>query len=224
VTTSLGGARRVLIAALLGATQSLVGCIETASLGAGPEGAGGEVGTGDAPLSTGGTSAGSVGGGLVGAGGGAAEGAVAGGGSSGGDIYVSGGSAGMEPACDVEEVLLRSCGRAGCHTASATKAAGLDLQTPGATARLIDVPATYEDITCPDPNGSGLPVTCIPTDCLPGRKLIDLANPDQSFLLMKLSGTQGACGSQMPLAPGMLTASELTCLQDWLYPHPPVVR
>jgi hypothetical protein len=129
----------------------------------------------------------------------------------------------MEPSCDVEEVLLRSCGRAGCHNPT-SNVAGLDLRTPGATARLIDVPATYEDITCPNPDGYGLPVPCVPSDCLPGRKRIDLVNPEQSYLLMKLNGTQGNCGDQMPIVPGMLTESELTCLQDWLYPHPPVVR
>jgi hypothetical protein len=217
VIQSLGGVGRAWVAALLGATFGLAACIEMASLGAGPEGAGGEAGTGDAPPGTGGTSAGSVGGGLVGAGGGAAEGAVAGG--SGGTA----GTLGTDLSCDVEEVLLRSCGRAGCHSAS-FMVAGLDLASPGVQTRLIDVPATHQDITCPNPDGGVLKVECVPAGCVPGQKLIDLANPEQSKLLQKIAGTQGDCGSQMPLAPGILTESERTCLEEWLYPHPPVVR
>lgn len=213
---SLGGVGRAWVAALLGATLGLAACIETASLGAGPEGAGGEVGTGDAPPGTGGTSAGSVGGGLVGAGGGAAEGAVAGG--SGGTA----GTLGTDLSCDVEEVLLRSCGRAGCHSAS-SMVAGLDLASPGVQTRLIDVPATHQDITCPNPDGGALPVPCVPASC-PDAKLIDLAHPENSWLLKKLAGEQGDCGEQMPLLPGILTESERTCLEEWLYPHPPVVR
>lgn len=223
MTHSLGGDVRAWVAALLGATFGLVACIETASLGAGPDGAGGEVGSGDAPPSTGGTSTGSVGGGLVGAGGGAGEGAVAGGsGGTGGDISLTGGTGGMQPSCDVEAVLRASCGVTGCHSATHTTAE-LDLDTPGVQARLIDVPATYADITCPNPDGGALPVECIPETCVPGAKLIDLENPDRSVLLKKLAGTQD-CGSQMPLAPGMLSDSDRTCLEEWLYPHPPVVR
>lgn len=222
MTQSLGGAVRAWIAALLGATFGLVACIETASLGAGPAGAGGEVGSGDALPSTGGTSAGSVGGGLVGAGGGAGEGAVAGGSAgTGGDIYV-GGTGGMQPACDVEAVLRASCGRVGCHDAR-SRVAELDLHTPGVQARLIDVPATYADISCPDPNGGPLPVVCVPATCVPGAKLIDLENPENSVLLRKIAGTQ-SCGEPMPIAPGTLSDSDRTCLEEWLYPHPPVVR
>ena len=159
----------------------------------------------------------------MGAGGGAAEGAVAGGSSgTGGDIYLSGGTGGMQPSCDVEAVLRTSCGRVGCHRPDFL-VAGLDLYTPGVQARLIDVPATYADITCPNPDGGPLPVECVPVECVPGAKLIDLENPDRSVLLKKLAGTQD-CGDQMPLPPGMLSDSERTCLEEWLYPHPPVVR
>ena len=216
MTGMLGGEIRAWVAALL-ATFGLVACIETASLGAGPEGAGGEAGWGDAPKNTGGT----VGGGLVGAGGGAATGAVAGG--SGGTGGIVSGAGGDGPTCDVEEVLRTSCGRVGCHDAT-WMTAGLDLATPGVQARLIDVPATHADITCDNPDGGALPVLCVPAGCVPGQKLIDLANPEQSKLLQKLAGTQGDCGQQMPMAPGMLSEEDRTCLEEWLYPHPPVVR
>lgn len=223
MTYSLGSEGRAWVAALLGATFGLVACLETASLGAGPEGAGGEAGTGETPPSTAGTSTGSVGGGLVGAGGGAANGAVAGGsGGTGGDIHLSAGTGGTEPSCDVEEVLRRSCGRVGCHSEK-NRIAGLDLASPGVQTRLIDVSATHQDITCPNPDGGVLKVPCIPAAC-PDAKLIDLADPEESWLLKKLAGTQGECGAQMPLAPGMLSESERTCLEEWLYPHPPVVR
>jgi hypothetical protein len=154
---------------------------------------------------------------LVGAGGGAGEGAVAGG--SGG----TGGTIVTEPSCDVEEVLRASCGRVGCHNET-FRVAGLDLASPGVQTRLIDVDATHEDITCDNPDGGALKVECVPASCPTNAKLIDLAHPEESWLLKKLAGTQGECGVQMPMAPGVLTESERTCLEEWLYPHPPVVR
>jgi hypothetical protein len=66
----------------------------------------------------------------------------------------------------------------------------------------VDVPATYsevdEDDTCPS-----------------GGKLIDRANPEESWLLRKITGTHGDCGSGMPAA-GSLTTGQQACLEGWI--------
>jgi hypothetical protein len=91
-----------------------------------------------------------------------------------------------------------------CHSAGAMPAGGLDLTSPDVAARLINVPATHGDI---DFDGGG--VTC------PTAKLIDTSNPSASWLLVKINGTQGTCGSAMPQV-GTLTSAEKTCIQSYV--------
>lgn len=91
-----------------------------------------------------------------------------------------------------------------CHSAGAMPAGGLDLTSPNVAARLINVPATHGDI---DFDGGG--VTC------PMAKLIDTSNPSASWLLIKINGTQGTCGSAMPQV-GTLTSAEKTCIQNYV--------
>jgi hypothetical protein len=91
-----------------------------------------------------------------------------------------------------------------CHSAGAMPAGGLDLTSPDVAARLINVPATHGDI---DFDGGG--VTC------PPAKLIDTSNPSASWLLIKIDGTQGTCGSAMPQV-GTLTSAEKSCIQNYI--------
>jgi hypothetical protein len=155
-------------------------------LGDWPEaGAGGSAGSGGSTTGGSGSSAGS--------GGGASTG-------SGGEFLGVG--------CDYVTVLKTNCARAGCHNAR-TAVAGLDLTpTPaaGLVARLKDQPASHAQIDC----GNGDPYfECVPASCpAPGSALlVDSANPDDSWILRKLTGTHNDCGSQMPMAPVLMAST-----------------
>lgn len=91
-----------------------------------------------------------------------------------------------------------------CHGAPPSVAlGGLDLASPNLALRLRDQPATHADV----PPGS----VCSPLD-----KLIDVARPEQSWLLKKVRGQQGSCGDPMPQATPPLTAEALACLEQYV--------
>ena len=97
-----------------------------------------------------------------------------------------------------------------CHTSKATDAgglqsSGLDLESPNPAPRLKDVPAKHTDVV----NSS--------SSCPVGDKLIDTANPEQSWLLKKLRGIQGTCGTQMPQPPTSLRGEDLVCMENYVY-------
>ena len=87
-------------------------------------------------------------------------------------------------------------------------AGGLDLSSANVAARLVDQPASHQDVG--------------PNDVCPtGDKLIDTSNRSASWLLKKLSkSTVGTCGSTMPYA-GNLSSIQLSCLQNWINNVPP---
>lgn len=91
-----------------------------------------------------------------------------------------------------------------CH-GNALKSAGLDLESPNVTARLEDVPATHGDRA---PQMSG--------PCPVGDKLIDTATPEESWLLKKVRGQQGNCGTAMPQTPPMLTFEQQQCMETYV--------
>jgi hypothetical protein len=125
--------------------------------------------------------------------------------------------------CDLEEALDKSCARAGCHSA-VDRLGGLDFSNPLTVAsQMVDKPAPHSDINCA---AAGEPYrVCTPDEIVqmcPGStavtKLIDSANPDESWVLRKLNGTQGMCGDAMPLPPGNTvdvgwTFERRTCLE-----------
>jgi hypothetical protein len=80
----------------------------------------------------------------------------------------------------------------------------LDLVSPNVEERLKDVPAKHVEIIAPNPV------------CPSGDKLIDSANPANSWLLKKLRGQQGSCGDKMPQT-STLTAFDQACLEDFVY-------
>lgn len=136
-------------------------------------------GAGTAGTAAGGTAAGGT------AAGGSATGGTATGGSGGGS------STTCETAC-FNKILTDSCNL--CH-GSAMPLGGLDLASPGYTARLKDKPSTHTDAM---------------GQCPTGDLLINSAMPMESWLLKKVSSKQETCGEPMPLGAG-LTGADLDC-------------
>ena len=97
------------------------------------------------------------------------------------------------------------CAGNGCHSAGGTLELGgdLDLTSPGVSTRLLNANATHAGV---DLDGGA---TC------PPAKLIDTANPAASWLLVKINGSQGSCGSTMPQV-GTLTSAEKKCISDYV--------
>lgn len=95
------------------------------------------------------------------------------------------------PACDFRAVMQAKCGNASCHGAPGSST-GLDLTTAMLAAR---VDGRKGKGSCTD------------------KLLVDVDNPRQSKLYLKVSGT--TCGSQMPLG-GMLTSDEQACVLSWI--------
>ena len=129
--------------------------------------------------------------------------------AAGGAPAGAGGDTSGNPALQVDTACLTAifntdcAALAGCHKpGTPAPGAGLDLGSPGVNARLIDVPATHADIT-------GTPV------CPSGDKLIDTANPDASWLLLKLTQPTQTCGFAMPV--GLpLSDTDLACVRKYI--------
>jgi hypothetical protein len=126
-------------------------------------------------------------------GGSATAGTTSGGSATGG----SGGGATCETPCMA--TVITTCKT--CHGA-ALKSSDLDLEAAGYTARLKDVPAKHGGLM-------GAPA------CPMGDKLIDSANPAESWLLKKVSSQEGDCGDPMPQGTG-LAGDQLKCVQDYV--------
>ena len=127
---------------------------------------------------------------------GVGDGSAGASGTGGGDG--SGGSGGGMvqcniPVADVPEQLIRvKCATSSCHDAS-NPAGELDMISPGLEGRLLDQPSTCS-----------------------GEVLVDTANPENSFLLEKVSSMNPACGTErMPLG-GALPPEEIACVRDWI--------
>ena len=93
----------------------------------------------------------------------------------------------------VSAIFQKNCTTAGCH-AGAYPAMGIDLGGLNYRASLTDV-ASQE---------------------IPTRKLVDLNDPPESYLLMKLRGATGITGQRMPLGRDPLTADEIDVVADWI--------
>ncbi|MBC7173832.1 MAG: hypothetical protein H5U40_15435 [Polyangiaceae bacterium] len=96
------------------------------------------------------------------------------------------------PEVDVEQLFVERCGGAICHGAGGS-AGGLDLESPGAAERMIDVPAQV----------------------CSGWELIAPGDPNNSFLISKLEGPPPGCGDPMPPV-GHLSENEITCVRRWV--------
>lgn len=154
------------------------------------------------PPTTGGTGATTAGTGSVTAGTGT-------GGSSGG----SGGSG--APSCETACInkLFTSITGPGCKIchSSDLKQSGLDLASPGYTARLSNVMAKHLD---GDPMGTGAEKP-LPNGCPTGDMLIDTLDPSKSWLWKKVNKDQGTCGDKMPQTTE-IPASDLACVKTYV--------
>ncbi|HYO95095.1 MAG TPA: hypothetical protein VER33_11315, partial [Polyangiaceae bacterium] len=138
-----------------------------------------------------------------GSGGSAAGGAATGGSAAGGTTAAgSGGGGGAPPMVVVppdpdcwKAVYANQCKL--CHTGATLS--GLDLNGPNVGAMLSKTAANYSK------------VTGAKTDCKAGALYIDPVTPANSFLLKKVSNTQGACGTAMPFANMPLMGDDLKC-------------
>ena len=145
-----------------------------------------------APASTGGSAtAGSA------TGGSATAGSATAGTATGGSGMAGGGAA-CETAC-LKALVTDNCKL--CHSGT-VMLAGLDMDSPGLTARLKNQTADH-----PMPGDGAV--------CPSGDKLIDTMTPANSWLLKKVSNGQGTCGSAMPSPPG-LAGADLTCMQTYV--------
>jgi hypothetical protein len=88
-------------------------------------------------------------------------------------------------------VFHKTCAQSGCHTA-ATKAQGLDFESPGVEYRVINVCATEG----------------------PGR-LVDTQAPSSSIIFEKLSPNP-PFGSRMPLGQPPLDDATMACVLAWI--------
>jgi len=108
--------------------------------------------------------------------------------------------------CDINELMQRSCWGIGCHgNEPGTIAADLDLMSAGVEARLLNVPASHMHIL----DGSDV-------NCAAGELRIDGNNPEESLILKKILGRQ-SCGSNMPVAPRVISANDALCIRSWVY-------
>ncbi|MES1178923.1 MAG: hypothetical protein ABUL62_31685 [Myxococcales bacterium] len=133
------------------------------------------------------------------------------GGASGGGAGAPGaggasGAAPTQPGLNVDTtcitaIFTKSCALVGCHAAPAAGAAHLDLSSPNVNTRLIDVVATHE-LASPD------------TGCVANQKLIDSANPAQSWLVGKLTTDGKTCGLVMPVGPALST-DDMACFTKY---------
>ena len=141
--------------------------------------------------------------------GGEGEGGAAGEGNSSETISNTSGTAGSDASvlisgvsCDWATSLKKSCAISVCH-GTREPFAGLNLSPDAAlVARIKDVAVTLRDLDC-DPTEGYMACTTPPPECTAdiGAKIVDSANPNASYILMKMSGTH-SCGNQMPLEPG----------------------
>jgi hypothetical protein len=122
--------------------------------------------------------------------------------------------------CPWREALTKSCAGSSCHGVMMAYAELLLVPDSGLFDRIKDVPVTLRDVDCGS-GGAFVPCTTPPASCMSfvGKKLVDSAAPDQSFMLTKL--TLSGCGNQMPIAPGNSPSAgwsedRLLCLQQMI--------
>ena len=94
---------------------------------------------------------------------------------------------------EVERILSENCSTSGCHT-GAYPPQGLNLNETQFPASVIDVPSQE----------------------VPNLKLVDPQNPDQSYLLIKIKGSEGIKGRQMPAYAQPLEPEEISTIEKWV--------
>ena len=90
------------------------------------------------------------------------------------------------------EIFAVSCAYTGCH-AGGSPLGNLSLKADFVAGELIGVASNQ----------------------VPDLKRVDPGNPDGSYLLMKVRGTEGIANSQMPLG-GTLTDAQIEMIREWI--------
>ena len=119
------------------------------------------------------------------------------------------GGSGTMANCETDCVkAIVTSGAAACKVCHAANPAArldmgtLDMESPGLSARLKDQPSSHKGLM----DTSGCPM---------GDKIIDSANPANSWLLKKIKGQQGSCGTVMP-STGALSPADQTCMETFV--------
>jgi hypothetical protein len=115
------------------------------------------------------------------------------GGSSGGEGLESTGAVAPDFNQEIREIWQFHC-VAACHEGVAGANATLDLRDGDAAAAMVDVPSTQA----------------------PDIDFIEPGSPADSYLWLKLTGTHGAEGGQMPLLADPLPAETLQTIEVWI--------
>ena len=106
-----------------------------------------------------------------------------------------GGGGGTGFAGAVQPILTANCALSGCH-AGASPAQGMNLSVGQAYANIVNVPS----------NESGL-------------LRVKPSEPDSSYLVHKIQGTQGSVGGsggRMPLGSAALSQTQIDAIRQWI--------
>ncbi len=108
---------------------------------------------------------------------------------------ISVGFQGLRSATVIEasHIFVKNCSLSGCHQGQFPPM-GLNLGKDQFQDSLINVPSQE----------------------VPRLKLVNTQNPEQSYLLMKISGSEGIVGKQMPLNSPPLEPEEILALESWV--------
>jgi hypothetical protein len=93
----------------------------------------------------------------------------------------------------VMEIFEKNCTSAGCHSGSYPQQ-GLKLTREAFYSTTVNQPSVEK----------------------PGLMRVDPGNPDSSYLVMKILGTAGITGLQMPFGKGPLTQQEIQMVVEWV--------
>ena len=99
-------------------------------------------------------------------------------------------------AADVQPIFTASCAFSGCH-GGASPAQGMNLSAGQAYANTVNVPSNE----------------------LPSMDRIEPGDPDQSYLVNKIQGTQGdvgGSGQRMPLGGDPLSEADIDTIRAWI--------
>lgn len=92
-----------------------------------------------------------------------------------------------------QQIFTRSCNFSSCHSGSAaTGSGGLSLESPS-FAKLVNAKAS-----------------------IPGKTRVVPFDPDQSYLMEKLTKDKPTAGSRMPLASDPLPDEEIEMIREWI--------
>jgi hypothetical protein len=107
----------------------------------------------------------------------------------------NGNGSGPEFAAEVQPIFTANCAFSGCHAGS-NPAQGMNLSEGQAYANIVNVQS----------NESGL-------------LRVKAGEPDESYLVHKIQGTQGSVGGsggQMPLGGTPLTQAQINLIREWI--------